>query len=359
MTDKSLELDPGFIDAEDIVAKLHFLEHMESRWPYGPAKGFPLATRVTRSLTSLPREFSEFALAVFANVVYLPGTLLRESWSFLAEKIAQRQDTSVHDLIENCHLLEVDPSGLIRDFLHENRVEGRLDTDRFSRLQSIEELARCLLLLAESDSPKGSEAREIRLAFSKRYWLVLTDNVLSGTSLESDLTRCQRLIPAYADLGTPTLIPVAQVFTSTAAEYLPEGLEVTFALYFDEQFRVAPDNEECTLFGGKETLEGIVRLSRWLASQESFAKDELLLPTLAKSGDDMALGFKAGGWTIVTPNCPTNSLPILWYARAGVYEGPFPRIMSRTSQARGVGEELTDAAVDAAPQVLARLGGAD
>jgi len=73
----------------------------------------------------------------------------------------------------------------------------------------------------------------------------------------------------------------------------------------------------------------------------------------------MAYGYKRGGWTIVTPNCPTNSLPILWYEREGVYKAPFPRIMSRTSQMKGHGEELTEDAISLAPRVLKKLGVVD
>jgi hypothetical protein len=348
-------LDADFIDAEDIVAKLHFLEDMEARSPYMPAKGVALSERVTRSLGQVPYELQNFALAAFANVVYLPDTLLRESWSYLAAATARRLGTSLYDLFEECHLLEVDPSGLIPDFLHENHVHGRLDTDRFSRLQSVEELANSLRLVALSEVPEEGTAQAIRLAFSKPHWLLLSDNVLSGTSVRSDLDRCVRLIEAYSDLGTPNVVPITQVLTSAGEEGLPAGHAVSYALRFDERFRVVPGNAECALFNRRETLDGVLQLCKWLASQEWFVDDARLLATLEKSGDDMAFGFKQGGWTIVTPNCPTNSLPVLWYEREGWYEAPFPRIMSRTSQTRGAGQELTDQAIALAPRVLEKL----
>lgn len=354
---QNVGLDPEFIDAEDIVAKLHFLEHLESRWPYQPAKGVPLSARVTRCLECIPSEWRRYALAAFANAVYLPDALLRESWSYLAGMAARHLDTTVPKLFEQCHVLEVDPCGLVFDFLHENRVQGRLDVDRFSRLASVDDVARTLLILGTPGAPMEGAAKEILLAFRKPYWLVLADNVLSGTSLQSDLVRCRMLIDAYAELGSPEVVPLVQVLTSAAEAYAEGEWEITSALRFDERFRIVPDSQECSMFARRDTLDGVIGLCRWLTSQPWFAEDERLLATLSKSGDDMALGFKAGGWTIVTPNCPTNSLPILWYHKQAVYEGPFPRIMSRTSQARGSGKELTDAAVAAAPRVLARIGG--
>ena len=117
-----------------------------------------------------------------------------------------------------------------------------------------------------------------------------------------------------------------------------------------------PGNYGCTLVNARTTLDGIIRVSDWLADREWFKSDERLLRTIEKSGDNMAYGFKGGGWTIVTPNCPTNSLPLLWYESAGNYEGPFPRIMSRTSQARGVGEEVTRIATEQADRALRKLG---
>ncbi|MFA6348650.1 MAG: hypothetical protein WCX06_00485 [Candidatus Paceibacterota bacterium] len=355
----NVELDAAFIDAEDIVAKLHFLDQMERRWPYNPAKGVSLSERVACSLTQLPPELQQFALAVFTNVIYLPDTLLRESWSYLASKIARDLGITVCNLFEQSHLLEVDPSGLIPTFLHENKVHGRLDTDHFSRLQSIDELANNLRLIGLSDKQEEGSVHGIRLAFSRPFWLLLSDNVLSGTSVASDLSRCDRLINAYSKLGTPKIIPVTQVLTSSAESSVLSSWTTTFALRFDKQFQVLPGNEDCSLFSRRDTLDGAIRLCDWFASQDWFSKDDRLTATLQKSGDNMAYGYKRGGWTIVTPNCPTNSLPILWYEREGVYKAPFPRIMSRTSQMKGHGEELTEDAISLAPRVLKKLGVVD
>jgi len=351
-----LIFDSAFLDEEDIVAKLHFLEQMEARWPYAPAKGLALAERVRQSLAQLPDEYRRFALAAFANVIYLPDALLRESWSYLATEVARARGLTSADLIEQSHLLEVDPSGLIPSFLHENKIHGRLDTDRFSRLKSVDEVASTLKLIALSEQSEEGAIQQIRLAFSKRYWLVLSDNVLSATSISSDLARCTRLIEAYADLGRPEIVPMVQVLTSEAERILGPHWHPYFAVRLDDRARIVPDNKMCSLVNSSATLEGIVGLSNWLADQQWFARDDRMLRTIEKSGDRMAHGFKNGGWTIVTPNCPTNSLPILWYECQGHYEGPFPRIMSRTTQSPGTGEEVTRIAAENAVKVLRRLG---
>jgi hypothetical protein len=50
--------------------------------------------------------------------------------------------------------------------------------------------------------------------------------------------------------------------------------------------------------------------------------------------DDMRLGYRKGGWTVVTSrNCPNNSLPVLWYPFVGSptkeINSLFPRLESR------------------------------
>jgi hypothetical protein len=347
-----------FLDSEDIVAKLHFVEEMEARWPYGPAKGIPFPDRIGRALSQLPERLQPYALAVFANVAYLPEPLLRTSWSFLGQEAARALDTSWLDLIENALLLEVDPSGLVSDFLHENEVHGRLDTDRFARVQSVDDLATTLLLLQNPGVESSGSLQAARLSFSRPIWLILSDNVLSGTSLSSDLTRARSLVETFGTNRPCRLVAVAQVLTSDAEQVLKTivpDVVVVRALYFDERFKVSPVNPNCSLFVREDTMQGVLELCEWLAVQEWFAQDKRLAATIAKSGDNMAYGFKGGGWTIVTPNCPTNSLPILWYEQAGHYEAPFPRIMSRTSHSRGYGGESVEAAIAAAVTINSRL----
>ena len=352
---RHLSIDSAFIDAEDIVAKLHFLDQMESRWPYDPGKSVPLHKRVTEALAQLPEEFQKYALAAFANVIYVPHPILRESWKYLASDVAQSLGISVGELFSNSHLLEVDPSGLMADVLHENHIHGRLDSDRFSRLNSVDALADHLRTFAFTPDVQEHEIRAIKLAFSKKYWLLLSDNVLSGTSMLSDLNRCSRLLSAYAALGQPELIPVAQVLTESALQIFTGDHQPFHAIWLDSRSKFVPGNEDCHLFNQSDTLSGVLQLSEWLASQEWFAGDERLTATIAKSGDSMAYGFKRGGWTIVTPNAPTNSLPILWYACEGAYTAPFPRVMSRTSQAKGAGAEATAQAVEVAKTVLEKI----
>lgn len=320
---------------------------MENRASYGPARGVPLFTRIKRALAQIPPNLQPYALAVFANVVYLPESLLRETWSYLLESLARTHSCSVDALLQRSHVFEVDPSGHTSDLFHENLIEGRLDTDRFSRFTSLSEFAQGLLLLERHGAVSDRLSSEIKRVFEKDIWLLINDNVLSATSLQSEIERARALINAFASLGRPQVVPVGQVLTSVGRQAVDD---IRSALFFDERFRVG--HPECRLFSSQSVHDGVIELSEWLSTHHEFTSDDRLQSTMVLSGDDMKLGFKGGGWTIVTPNCPTNSLPVLWYSRDNFYEGPFPRIMSRTSQKKGASGLFVNTVIDKCATIL-------
>lgn len=332
---------PSFLESEDIIAKLHFVEYQESRWPYGPARSIPLHVRISEALSSIPKEFRNYALAIFSNIIYLPNPLLHASWRFLAEKTAQRLGISAYELITNSHIFEVDPSGLKTLFMRENEIHGRLDTDRFPRFPSVNEFASDLLNLLHNSQASLSP---LKLLLSKRYWIIISDNVMSGTSLQSDLKRLNTIAQSLNLDPVPTILPLAQILTVDAKNRIKETCEeeIISALYFDSTYKISPDNTNCALFQNTETLEGVRALCKWFALQDWYLEDTALTATFEKSGDHLEFGFKNGGWTFVTPNCPTNSLPILWYENDMHYKAPYPRIMSRESQQAGATSSILD-----------------
>lgn len=363
-----LSINPGFVSKEDIVAKLQYIEHLEHLWPYSSAQGRSYYDRVSRTLRSIDSKYHEFALALFANVIYLTESLRKDTWSYLLGEMARRFDITEEDAVNESILFECNGSGMLYDFMNKNMISGRLDSDRYPRINTVQQLIESMLLFTSSTNITTTEGlrKDIKFILQKRFWILLVDNALSGTSLRSELERASQILgllkPVYS---VPKIIPLIQVYTVDAKSTVEAMLNQAniiieppiWALYFDSKFKIYPGNEgDCELFAKQETFNGVIELCQWFAKQSNFANDPELVQTKKRSGDDLAFGFKAGGWTIVTsPNCPTNSLPLLWYSKRGFYEGPFPRVHSRISQSKGRGGESIDALLARQDDLLKRL----
>jgi hypothetical protein len=353
-----------FIDKEDIVSKLHLIEYFERRWPYPPSRGKPYFERIQIALQNIPSEYQKSALALFANVIYLPEPLLQDTWVYLLNETARRLNASIREVVENAMIFELNEGGLVRYFFHQNKIKGRLDIPRVSTIEKLID-AMILILVPEGQVNKGA-VEDIKTIFAKRFWLLLVDNSLSGTSLCSELEKASQIL-ALLEENTPIIIPLIQVFTEDAKNEIEKkisslGLNTfiqapVFALYFDSKFKVCEGNEKnCKLFASEETFREVVKLCKWFATETFFANDPELIETKKISGDNLAFGFKAGGWPIVpSPNCPTNSLPLLWYSKTGIYEGPFVRISSRVSQKRGHSHERLKVVLENKDHLLRKL----
>jgi hypothetical protein len=87
MEQKSIIEDTNFLEKEDIISKIQFIQELEIRSPYkaGSTSRSPERywDKIKRILESIPKEHHKAALSLFANVIYLPENLLRNAWEFL------------------------------------------------------------------------------------------------------------------------------------------------------------------------------------------------------------------------------------------------------------------------------------
>lgn len=334
---KNIPIDPDFLDKENIISKLSLLQTLERMWPYqSPCIGTAsLFDRIDHSLGFIPKEMRSYALALYANTIYLPPVFLSLLWKHLFEKAKSQLlkknicDSQVlNNLAELSFFLEVDPSGLLNPFFHENGIEGRLDSDRYPRIQTVKDFA--LQCMAGND--------EATKWLDREFWVILTDSVLSGTSLGSDLERMIDL--ARKTSSSPIIIVLAQVMTDVSELALKEVIQkasdltivYNYGFILGSSFQInGLENSKCSLFNHPDTYKGVTDLCNWLSEQKWYISSPSLKDAKDKSGDDMRFGFKRCGLTLVTAhNAPTATLPLLWFNEGDdSFKGPFPRNMSR------------------------------
>lgn len=351
----NLGLDPKFIDREEIVSKLQLLALLERSDPY-PVSGMgnvPLMDRIERSLRYIPEKHRNGALALFANTIYLPRKFSLSVLMYLFTQTLQEFGCQKEEFVKDALFLEVDPTGIVNDFLRCNEIHGRLDKDKFPRTQQVGPF----VLLANRERAGNlfrggyGSPPEIGVCgwLDKKYWVILSDNVLSGTSMMSDI---KRIVKLSIDTGkTPHFILLLRVLTARAKKIIERELKPLYdakritlkeGLILDDRF-VINDRDEarqrCALFNDRNTYEDVLNACRWLAETEEYKEDKKLGDHKERSGDDLRYGFKRCGLTLVTSeNCPSNSLPLLWYKNEQIYIPPFPRVLSRVG---GLNNDIT------------------
>ena len=270
-------------------------------------------------------------------------------------------DIKREELGSKCLILEQDPTGIINTFLRTNHIEGRLDKNKFQRTQQVKTFVTTSVInhsqpqLSEMTGEECSDPLdrlriENVLPFLERnYWIVLIDNALSGTSLFSDIDLLLRL-SRRCGKKPQKIILLIRTLTKQAEEIIKEkfndeinsGLLIfRYGLLLDNRFVIRRDNNECILFKNPDTYEGVVELCEWLSRQKFFKSDSRISDHSKNSGDNskvkgfdptgsLTFGFKGCGLTYVTSeNCPSDSLPLLWFDKPGKYTSPFPRVLSR------------------------------
>jgi hypothetical protein len=364
LRDNPIKLDPLFIDTEELVPRLEVVHNLERISHYPRAlSGMRYFERIQSAMHSIPSEFHLYALALFANVIYLPRPLLRDSLRYLLREAARRLEVQPEDVTNNSLVLELDVSDLSYAFIQANHIQGRLDKSKFPGFGTVGSFIQALLGLLDQNSPTTLEQRaSILNAIKKKYWILLVDFALSGTSLSSEIRKILSIFSKLRPhLPVPHLVVLTQVLTVDAEKVVEQVLgdyEETFthvrAIYLGEDLKI--NSPRCRLFCVPETLLGIQNLCEWFAQNTFFAKDPDLERTKERSGDDMRFGFKAGGWPLVTPNCPSNSVPLLWYVSpTNDYIGPFPRVSSRIDQSKSRDSENLKILMDNWERILERL----
>jgi hypothetical protein len=326
------------IENEEIVQKINTISDLEKLDPYpNYLAQDDYWKRIERACRYIPHEYHFYALSLFANVIYIPSIILDEAWRQGLRELNRLYELTRENLLSKALVLGED-GDLVRRFCYANNLCGRLDLDKQPRTPRVGDLARDLLLSKCSISRELKDVldKEILLFLKRNYWLLLVDNALSGISLRSEIEKILKL----SEIANPDakMILLVQVITSDALRAI-EGIEskaqieIIKAIYLDERFKI--NSEHCKLFKDRGTLKGVQDLCTWFAD-EILCKDEKYVPTKGISEDDLRYGFRASGLTLVTPNCPSNSVPLLWYYRPSVYEGPYPRVESRISQTKSL-----------------------
>lgn len=340
-----------FLDSENIIAKLHLVLQLEKSDPYSHRNValMPLADRIKTSLAYVPQKYRQYVLALFANTMYFPNKFSYAVLKHLMNKFVRKYHIEFEEIGKECLVLEQDPTGIVNEFLRRNSVPGRLDKKSFPRTQQVKafvELARSQL----HNKCVSVGLENLNNFIDRKYWIILADNSLSGTSLCSDL---KKLCELAAECNkTPnivvlvrTLAAKAKIQVGTLIEEMKSKhnliVDLECGLLLDETLSVAPHSKKsCVLFNSQDTFDGVIDACKWLANQGAYKNDPLLEDHKKNSrGDDpiksddkydMAFGFKECGLTFVSSeNCPSDSLPLFWYENKEIYVPPFPRVLSR------------------------------
>lgn len=356
---KYLGIGSDFLDKENIISKLNLLQKLERTDPYHTS--YTLQERIQNSLECLPEKNRKYALALFANTLYFPTSFSNSVLEHMLNLLSFEFDIKREELGIKCLILEQDPTGIINAFLRTNHIDGRLDKTKFQRTQQVKtfvttsEINRLQPTLSEEvkedcDNPLDRLRIENVLPFLARdYWVVLIDNALSGTSLFSDIDLLMQLSKRHKK-NPQKIILLIRTLTKQAADVINEkfsdelktGLLIyRYGLFLDDRFVIREGNEKCILFKDSNTFDEVVNLCKWLSNQEFFKNDSRIKDHASKSGDNskvkgfdqdgsLIFGFKGCGLTFVTSeNCPSDSLPLLWFDKPGAYTSPFPRVLSR------------------------------
>lgn len=355
---KYLGIESGFLDKENIISKLNLLQKIERTDPYHT--NYTLQERIQNSLECLPEERRASALALFANTLYFPTSFSNSVLEHMLNLLLFEFHIKREELGSKCLILEQDPTGIINTFLRTNHIDGRLDKTKFQRTQQVKSFVTTSVInkrqpdlseevKEECDDPLDRLRIENVLPFLDReYWIVLIDNALSGTSLFSDIDLLMRLSKRY-EKKPKKIILLIRTLTTQAEDVIKEKfcdelnslLIYRYGLLLDNRFVIRENNRECILFKDQRTFDKVIDLCKWLSEQDFFKNDPRIKDHAKNSGDEskvkgfdptgsLTFGFKGCGLTYVTSeNCPSDSLPLLWFDKPGEYTSPFPRVLSR------------------------------
>lgn len=357
---KYLGIEAGFLEEENVISKLNLLQKIERLDPYHTS--YTLQQRIQNSLECLPSNYRKYALALFANTIYLPNSFSNAVLEHMLNLLYFEYGITREMIGEKCLILEQDPTGIINTFLRTNHVEGRLDKTKFQRTQQVKSFVTTARInkkypeLSDDSTvdKKGNPLEQLRIEdvskfLQKKYWVVLIDNALSGTSLYSDINLLIKS-QEYHSVNPEKIILLIRTLTKQAKDVIEKkfqnqirsgNLVYYYGLLLDDRFVIRENNDKCVLFKSPDTYYQIIELCKWLSDQDFFKNDSRIHDHAEKSKDNtvvegfdaegsLTFGFKGCGLTYVTSeNCPSDSLPLLWFDKPGEYVCPFPRVLSR------------------------------
>lgn len=337
---------------EGTISGLSGLQLLQEESPYRGSDGY--FRRVEKAVEQLPQKHQDAALAMFSKVFYAPRGMVEATNGFFWQQIGSRAEESSGyrpSSLDDVHIFEVDPSGLMNEFVLANGLSRRLNHSVHSRLTNVGEVLEALqTLTGDPHSEQFAAAHDsLRTVANKGVWIILSDKVLSGQSLIKDIERICALRRAIAgeDAIPPAIYVCAQFVSSVAEESFSQFLETSHeldvillsAVRLTDEMRV--NSDRCSLFGSANTLLAVRELCQWFDHQ-IVSKDSSFNAVREQSGGSLQFGYRECGLLFVDyRNCPTNSIPLLWYSTDDVdaafgsdaptraYHGPFPRVHSR------------------------------
>lgn len=362
-----------FYEAEDILAKMDWLNRIQASNPYRHLSDrSSYWNRCHTALKSIGKQHRHAALALFSSVIYIDHVLLQTLTEFLVRcvgdycidhAIAIRNDETFVFAIDHPELVDA-----FYDFGRPFGWSGRLDNKPQINIRTVSHLLQKLQLLQAGND---SELDDLKNIFRKKAWIIITDNALGGGSASSDIHRLVALGKQFSD-SPPHIIFCTQLLSSVGRTRITNACpdaDVLYGLFFGDECRVnAP---ACRLFAAGDIRQEVCDLCRFFARNVfSFLGqkgDQLPFQDLISEPPHfmqktielhrekpdheqyMAFGWQDCGFTVITErNAPTNSIPLLWYdpqyaAAGGImkldgenplnhYSPPFPRNHSRLVQ---------------------------
>ena len=256
---------------------------------------------------------------IFSSVVYFTNPMLQHAWRYLWSELLRKYcDIALNDI----QFFEVDPRGMINEFLHLNRIHGRLDTDLFVRTPSFDTvLDYGLQLLSTQGTVVETAITALRAIVKRKYWIFLVDKSLSGHSLSSELDKVfyfRKLIIGVG-LDGPKIVILIQIFsddakTAIVQRYVTEDVCILYATCCDSTMKINNKIEGSII--KPEGRDDVVKACYWFRDK-ILRKDEDVFVRMNAASDDadeLAFGYRGAALAIADyDNCPTDSVPLLWY----------------------------------------------
>lgn len=350
-------LDDEFYDEEDIVAKVHYIQELTTKNPYHGWRGETpnFIQRIEHAIDSIPPKYKKATLALFANTIYLPRSLLDEAWRESAHELIKHTGWSPTSGFHDALFIAVDNGGLVTDFSHIESISGREDNDVNPGYSTLSELIDAMhSWVGWKNKPEGIPIlKKLNSVRTKRLWVILTDNAISGGSTKSDVEKLLQVRDILCCDGQltpdtdPSIVICAQIITDQAVDEISALLHrerIFYGIRFDDRFRI--NLEACALFSSEDTLAEVRSLCEWFGNAYFLVNtdrrfEKRLREHRERGGQsNYAFGWRDCGYTIVTQqNCLSDSVPVLYYTPPSdlsatqvipaPYSPPFPRTESR------------------------------
>lgn len=315
------------LDSEDVLARIDMLEWLQQHSPYSYAPTDSYWSRINTALQFIHKRHHDAAIALFSRVVYLDSKLLDATTRQLVHDVGDWCVTNgLAKPLEDTFIFAVDHPDLIRafyDYGSDFGWVGRADNKLQSHIQTATQLIGKLL-----DCKKGqTETIEmLRRIFSRKLWIVITDNAMGGGSAASELLKLRELARMFGqENGGPGIIFATQTYSDLGASRITPIIpadRIAYGIRFGNHWRIS--DSHCRLFS-PEVFRKVAIFCRWFGEEcigrdYSKAEEYPFLATLhvhRRTGHydtNFSFGWFDSGFTVIThKNSPTNSVPALWY----------------------------------------------